>query len=39
MEDIITINGKNIYPGESAEISMSNLSFPTRTNIDVPVFN
>ena len=38
MDDVITINGKNIYPGESAEISMSNSSFPTRTVIDVPVF-
>jgi predicted deacylase len=38
MEDVITINGKRIYPGESAEVSMSNLSFPTRTIIDVPVF-
>ena len=38
MEDVIIINGKKIFPGESAEVSMSNLSFPTRTIIDVPVF-
>jgi hypothetical protein len=38
MEDVITINGKKIYPGESAEVSMSNMSFPTRTEIEVPVF-
>lgn len=38
MEDIITIKGKKIYPGESAEIILSNYSFPTRTVVDVPVF-
>lgn len=38
MADIININGKKIYPGESAEAIMCTLSFPTHIVIDIPVF-
>lgn len=38
MKDVISIGGKQVYPGECAEVSLSNLSFPTRTIVDIPAF-
>ena len=38
MADTISINGKDIPPGRSAQINLNVAKLPTHTMIDLPVY-